>query len=59
MRTYEQDLQTKKTNALELYNLAKAEFIATITKENIKWDFEKWKIFCSRKADCMRLGCKI
>ena len=52
-------LRTSKENALNLYKLAKAEFMATITKENIKGDSEKWKIFCERKADCMRLGIRI
>jgi hypothetical protein len=27
----------------------------TRTAENINGDFEKWKIVCDRKRDCMRL----
>lgn len=57
--TFEKDLQARKADALALYKLAKAEFMATVTKQNTKGDFEKWKIFCARKADCMRLGVRI
>lgn len=57
--TFEKDLQARKSDALKLYQIAKFEFMATVTKENIKGDFEKWKIVCSRKADCMRLGVRI
>ena len=56
---FEKDLQARKSDALKLYQLAKAEFMKTVTKENIKGDFEKWKIFCDMKADCMRLGVRI
>lgn len=53
------DLRTSQETALNTYRLAKADFIATVTKENIKGDFEKWKILCDAKAVCMRLGCRI
>lgn len=53
------DLKTSQEIALNAYKLAKADFMETVTKENIKGDFEKWKIFCKAKADCMKLGCKI
>lgn len=53
------NLKTSQETALNAYRLAKAEFMATVTKENIKGDFEKWKIFCNAKADCMKLGCRI
>lgn len=53
------DLKTSQETALNAYKLAKADFMETVTKENIKGDFEKWKIFCKAKADCMKLGCKI
>ena len=53
------DLRTSQETALNAYKLAKADFIATVTKENIKGDFEKWKILCDAKAVCMRLGCRI
>lgn len=39
----------------ETFKLLK-EVGETKTAENIKGDFEKWKILCNRKADCMRLG---
>jgi hypothetical protein len=48
-----------KNEALELYKMAKAEFAATITKDNIKGDFGKWKVLCDRKAACMRLGVRV
>ena len=50
------DLQSKKEMALQAYKLAKAEYNKTVSRENIKGDFEKWKIFCDAKAECMRLG---
>lgn len=53
------DFKTSQETALNAYRLAKADFMATVTKENIKGDFEKWKIFCNAKADCMKLGCRI
>lgn len=53
------ELQTKKNEALEAYKLAKAEFMATVTKENIKGDWGKWVAFCEQKKNCMKLGCRI
>lgn len=53
------NLRTSQETALNAYRLAKSEFMATVTKENIKGDFEKWKIFCAAKSDCMKLGCRI
>ena len=57
--TFEKNLQERKNDALKLYQLAKADFMATVSKDNIKGDFEKYKVFCDRKADCMRLGVRI
>jgi hypothetical protein len=57
--TFEKSLQERKNDALELYKLERAEFMATITKDNIKGDFEKYKVACDRKEDCMRLGVRI
>ena len=54
--TFEKNLQERKNDALKLYQLAKADFMATVSKDNTKGDFEKYKVFCDRKADCMRLG---
>ena len=54
-----ENLKTAQENALKVYKLAKADFMTTVTKDNIKGDFEKWKIFCKAKADCMKLGCRI
>lgn len=45
-------LKTTKENALNLYKLAKAEYLANRTDEN-------WKKFCDAKIVCMRLGCRI
>jgi hypothetical protein len=56
--TFEKNLQAKKADALAAYKAAKADFLKTVTSENLKGDFEKWKIFCSKKADCMKLGRK-
>lgn len=53
------ELQTKKAEALEAYKLAKAEFMATVTKENIKGDWGKWVSFCECEKNCMKLGCRI
>lgn len=53
------DLQTSKNEALEVYKVAKAAFMATVSRENIKGDATKWAEFCKAKADCMRLGVRI
>lgn len=53
------NLQTNKKEALEVYRLAKAAFMATVSRENIKGDAAKWAEFCKAKADCMRLGVRI
>lgn len=53
------ELQTKKNEALESYKLAKMEFMATVTKENIKGDWGKWVAFCECKKICMKLGYRI
>ena len=50
------NLQTKKDDAKSAYIKARSEWADTRTAENIKGDFEKWKIVCDRKRDCMRLG---
>lgn len=57
--TFEKNLQAKKADALAAYKAAKADFSKTVTSENLKGDFEKWKFFCGKKADCMRLGVRI
>ncbi len=57
--TFDKDLQAKKSDALKLYQIAKAEFMATVNKENRKGDFEKWKTFCETKRNCMLLGVRI
>lgn len=53
------DLQKKKADALTAYKAAKADFLATVTKENIKGDWEKWKAFCIAQKNCMLLGVRI
>lgn len=49
-------LQKQKDDAKAAYIKARDEWADTRTAENIKGDFEKWKILCDRKADCMRFG---
>lgn len=49
-------LQKQKEEAKAAYIKARNEWEETITAENIKGDFEKWKILCDREADCRRLG---
>lgn len=49
-------LQKQKDDAKAAYIKARDEWEDTRTAENIKGDFEKWKIVCDRKRDCMRLG---
>ena len=49
-------LQKQKEEAKAAYIKARNEWEETITAENIKGDFEKWKNLCDRKADCRRLG---
>lgn len=56
---FEKDLQAKKADALTAYKLAKAEYLATVTEENIKGDSEKWISFCKCRSACMKLGCII
>lgn len=52
-------LQEQKKQALEAYKITKLEYQATITKENIKGDPDKWIAFCKQKSICMKLGCRI
>lgn len=54
-KTYRQKRQ------MQLFSLQSSEndFLQTVTRENIKGDFEKWKIFCERERDCMLLGVRI
>ena len=54
--TFTENLQTRKSDAKAAYIKARNEWADTRTAENIKGDFEKWKILCDRKDDCMRLG---
>lgn len=53
------NLQESKSEALGVYKSAKAAFMATVSRENIKGDAAKWAEFCKAKADCMRLGVRI
>lgn len=53
------NLQESKKIALNTYKIAKIEWMNTVSKDNIKGDFEKWKIFCDAKRDCMKLGIRI
>lgn len=41
---FEKDLQTKKADALIAYKAAKNDFLQTVTRENIKGDFENLSI---------------
>ena len=45
--TYAEDLQTRKSDAKAAYVKARNEWADTRTAENIKGDFEKWKILCN------------
>ena len=49
-------LQKQKGEAKTAYIKARNEWADTRTAENINGDFEKWKVLCDRKRDCMRLG---
>lgn len=49
-------LQKQKDDAKVAYIKARDEWADTRSAENIKGDFEKWKIVCDKKRDCMRLG---
>ncbi len=53
------DLQIAKASELTTYQTAKAAWLETVTADNIKGDFEKWKALCRAKADCMKLGVRI
>lgn len=50
------NMQDQKKQALQAYKMARAAWMETATDENIKGDFEKWKIFCDAKRYCMKLG---
>ena len=50
------NLEENKKRALQAYKTAKSEYAATITKDNIKGDFEKFKAFVDAKRACMMLG---
>ena len=50
------NLTENKKNALQAYKEAKATYLATITRDNIKGDFEKFKAFTDAKRNCMKLG---
>lgn len=54
-----ENLSTAREKALNAYKLAKIDFLSTVTKQNIKGDFEKWKIFCNARLDCIKLGCRL
>lgn len=53
------NLNEAKEKSIKSYKLAKIEWMKTVSKNNIKGDFEAWKILCDAKADCMRLGVRI
>lgn len=53
------NLQANKSEALAIYKMAKAAFMATVSRENAKGDSKKWVEFCNAKAACMRLGVRI
>ncbi len=54
--TFSEDLQTRKNDARQEYKKACADWMKTRTVDNINGNFEKWKIVCDKKRDCMRLG---
>lgn len=54
-----EELKTKQAEALAAYKLAKVAFMKTVSNENVKGDFSKWKNYCDAKAVCMRLGVRI
>lgn len=54
--TFTEDLHTRKNDARQEYKKACAEWMETRTADNINGNFEKWKIVCDKKRDCMRLG---
>lgn len=49
-------LQKQKDEAKAAYIKARGEWWETRTAQNVNGDFEKWKIVCDKKRDCMRLG---
>lgn len=53
---FSEDLQTRKNDARQEYKKACTDWMKTRTVENINGDFEKWKVVCDKKRDCMRLG---
>lgn len=53
------NLQEGKEKALKAYKEAKAAFMETVSRDNIKGDFEKWKAFCDAKDNCMKYGVRI
>lgn len=53
------DLQTAKNETLAVYKLAKAAFMETVSRDNIKGDAKKWAEFCEAKRNCMLLGIRI
>lgn len=54
--TFSEDLQTRKNDARQEYKKACADWMETRTADNINGNFEKWKIVCDKKRDCMRLS---
>lgn len=53
---FKEKLQKQKDDAKAAYIKARDEWADTRTTENIKGDFEKWKIVCDKKRDCRRFG---
>lgn len=50
------NLEQKKADAKEAYKVARAEYLATCTHDNIKGDFEKFKTAKNAERICMMLG---
>ena len=54
--TFTEDLHTRKKMMQDRNTRACADWMETRTTDNINGNFEKWKIVCDKKRDCMRLG---
>ena len=50
------NLESAKKEAKRLYIAACNEWMETRTPENINGDFEKWKVVCECRRNCMLLG---
>ena len=54
--TFEKNLQAKKADALAAYKAAKADFLKTVTSENLKGDFEKCRLYEVGRKNLARLA---